>query len=78
LKATVYSGYPEESTLEIQVGEENIPYEISSAGTAIELQFVVQPGENRIVFITDAAQVDAPGDPRSLYIRFENLEWQQN
>ena len=78
LKATVYSGYPEESTLEIQVGEENIPYEISSAGTAIELQFVVQPGENRIAFITDAAQVDAPGDPRSLYIRFENLEWQQN
>lgn len=70
--AIVFTGYEEESNLQISINNEISDYKISSLGTNVTFECIVQPGKNYIYFTTDAKQVDAPGDPRPLYFRLAN------
>lgn len=73
-KSKVYTGFPEKSNLFIHGGGVDETIAISSAGTDIERIFTVQPGQTSVTISTDAPQVVAPNDARSLFMRFESLK----
>lgn len=74
LSMMVYTGYEEASTLKITTDVQQMEYQVSSNGTEVVLPLTLLSGNNIISFSTDAKQVDAPNDPRTLYFRVTNIK----
>lgn len=66
---TAVSGYPESSKLWLSGCGVDTAYIFNNEGTKISETITLQPGKNELVFLTDAKQVEAPSDPRILYMR---------
>ena len=72
----IYSGYEETSYLEIYVNDKlSSKYSVNSKGTTIDNDIELNLGQNIIKFKTDAKRVDAPGDPRELYLRVTDFNF---
>jgi len=70
---TAISGYPENSNLLLSGCGINNTYIFNNEGAKISEMITLQPGKNELVFSTDAKQVEAPSDPRILYMRISNF-----
>lgn len=64
----------EKSTLIITVNEKDNSYLIDSNGISINQKVILNPGNNIIKFYTDAPRVNAPEDPRLLYLKIYNFD----
>ena len=72
--ADILCGNDKEASLDILYGDETYSYQITSKNTQIEMELELQPGDNQINFQTDAKQVDAPGDERTLFLRWYGIK----
>lgn len=69
LSFNINTGYKDISNLQIYVNNKKYTYYINSDGIEINEDVILEYGENIIKIKTNAKQVDAPGDPRKLYLR---------
>ncbi len=74
IRFKAYTGYQDESELILKTFDEENKYNISSNGNSIDLDINLIPGNNKIEFITNSEQVDAPGDMRSLYFNIQDFK----
>ncbi len=73
-RSGVLCGNDKEATLEVLNGGAVIStMQIKDKMSSIEVELELQPGDNEIVFQTDAEQVDAPGDGRALFLRWYGI-----
>lgn len=78
LSFTVSTGYEANSNFTTSSDGKQKTYQINAGGTAISEVMTLKPGENAIDFTTDAPQVAAPADSRTLYMNFANFEYVYN
>ena len=72
----IYAGYEETSNLELYVNDKLFSkYTVNSMGTTIDNDIELNLGQNIIKFKTDAKRIDAPGDPRELYLRVTDFNF---
>jgi len=69
LRAQVQTGHRRPSRLVVEAGSERQTMRVWTVQRALETRFRLEPGPAVIRMSTDAAQVDAPQDERSLYFR---------
>ena len=69
LRAQVQTGHRRPSRLVVEAGPERQTLRVWTAQRALEARFRLEPGPTVIRMSTDAPQVDAPQDERSLYFR---------
>lgn len=74
LEADIFSGYPQDSELLIDYNGEKQKIIINDKGTKLKLNYKLSIGKNIIKFTTNAPKINAPGDNRKMYLRFENLK----
>lgn len=75
----ILSGSPDKSDLKIFFNGELIgEYDIDLNGIRVDKAVMLKSGENSIGFVTDAPRIDAPGDPRELYLRIINFNFADN
>lgn len=68
---------PEGCSLLIQLnGEVQKQTEINTEYQKIVFNLTLQPGVNKLLFISEANKVEAPGDMRELYVRLEGIQKQ--
>jgi len=62
---------------EFTIRSEDIDYsiQVTSECADVRLSFLLHPGRTFLRFATDAPPVDAPGDARALYFRFEDFRF---
>jgi hypothetical protein len=73
LSFRIASGYSENAKLALSINGELSEYDLNDQGIFISQEILLKPGKNTIGFITDAKRVDAPNDPRELYLRIWGL-----
>lgn len=73
LKFGVATGHPEEAYFSVRVGDMEHRYTINSTVQDLTVSLELSPGDNNILFETDAKRVDAPADPRELFFSLSNL-----
>lgn len=71
LEMKVYAGTGKEANITVAYGNETMEYAISNKGTQISVPLEQEITE--ICIDTDGEKVEAPNDPRELYMRFENI-----
>ncbi len=69
------SGYNELSSLEIIIDKNIYNYAINADVRAISQKILLKPGKNKIKFISDAIRVNAPEDPRKLYVKVTDFDF---
>lgn len=72
LRATAYSAPNEYGTIKFSHGDNQWIYAVSSQGTPIDMELVIQPGINKISFLTDVNPLTSVADQRQLYIQLKN------
>lgn len=75
IKFNVSSGYVEFSSLKMVINKRIYNYDINLTGKTISQKVMLQPGENVIKFISDASKVEAPQDPRELYVKMADFNF---
>ena len=70
---TLTSGYPSSSEVRVKwPGNAQSRLRVTDRGVAVKRVLTLPPGNSTIEFITEAARVSAPTDPRMLYLHFAN------
>jgi hypothetical protein len=64
------------STLTLTSTSLNKEFKINNQGVKFSSVITLPPGEYNLDFYSDANRVDAPQDPRELYFRIANFDWQ--
>ena len=72
--SNVFSGYPEDSELIVDINGKKEKYKVNSKGIALNLSFNMKKGKNKIRFSTNAKQVNSYPDMRNLYLRFDDIK----
>jgi hypothetical protein len=68
------TGYPEPSQLQISSAFWNEALEVRRADTHVRRTLHIPPGMHPVNFETNARQVEAPGDPRSLFFSIHDFK----
>lgn len=74
LSADILCGNDDAATFEVLYGDEVYTFDLNDKKSPIEVELELQPGDNQIIFQTDATQVEAPGDGRALFLRWYNVK----
>jgi phosphoglycerol transferase len=70
---TLTTGYPSSSEVRVKwPGNAQSRLKVTNRGVTVKRVLTLPPGNSTIEFITDAARVSAPADPRMLYLHFAN------
>lgn len=72
---TIGSSSQNDSNLTISLNEIKKTFKVNSNAIRIVEKIILKPGENVLKFETDAPKVEAPNDPRNLYLRITNFNF---
>lgn len=75
LNFSASTGYNELSSLEIIIDKNKYNYEINANARVISQKILLKPGKNKIKFISYAIRVNAPEDPRKLYVKVTDFDF---